>query len=152
MKWRSLEESGPTADTRSLREIYSERKALIAKYAPAETQSVHAQAIAELRARHLAGKILSVGEKIPSFELQDHEGKIVRSADLLARCRLVLCFIRGRWCPFCVGQMEAMNLIAAQIESGGGDSCGHIAANREAIVLHARSAQAAVSLALRCGK
>ena len=119
MKWRSLDESGPTADTRSLREIYSERKALIAKYVPAETQSVHAQAIAELRARNLAGKILSVGEKIPSFELQDHEGKIVRSADLLARCRLVLCFIRGRWCPFCVGQMEAMNLMAAQIQSGG---------------------------------
>src|SRR5205814_10200711 len=33
--------------------------------------------------------------------------------------RLVLCFIRGRWCPFCVGQMEAMNLVLPQIENAG---------------------------------
>ena len=31
----------------------------------------------------------------------------------------MLCFIRGRWCPFCVGQMEAMNLILPQIEKAG---------------------------------
>lgn len=119
MKWRSLEESGPTTDTRSLREIFAERKDLIAKYVPAETQSIHAQAIAELRARNLAAKILPVGAKLPLFELQNHDGKIVRSSDLLAKGRLVLCFIRGRWCPFCVGQMEAMNLVMPQIESTG---------------------------------
>jgi peroxiredoxin len=28
----------------------------------------------------------------------------------------VLSFIRGRWCPFCVGQMEAMNLVLPEIE------------------------------------
>ena len=33
--------------------------------------------------------------------------------------RLVICFIRGRWCPFCVGQMEAMNLALPQIEQVG---------------------------------
>ena len=41
------------------------------------------------------------------------------SSNLLATGRLVLCFIRGRWCPFCVGQMEAMNFIAAEIEAAG---------------------------------
>jgi peroxiredoxin len=34
---------------------------------------------------------------------------------LLANTPLVLCFIRGRWCPFCVAQMEAMNLILPEI-------------------------------------
>jgi peroxiredoxin len=119
MKWRSLEESGPTNDVRSLREIYAERKELIAKYVPAETQTIHAQAIAELKQRNLAANILPVGTKAPEFELQDHNGKIVRCSDLLARARLVLCFIRGRWCPFCVGQMEAMNLLLSQIEQAG---------------------------------
>jgi peroxiredoxin len=38
---------------------------------------------------------------------------------LLAKKRLVLCFIRGRWCPFCVAQMEAMNLILPEIEQAG---------------------------------
>ena len=104
---------------RALREIFAERKDLIAKYVPAETQSIHAQAIAELKARNLAANILPVGAKLPHFELQDHDGKVVRSSDLLAKGRLVLCFIRGRWCPFCVGQMESMNLIVPQIESAG---------------------------------
>ena len=119
MKWRSLEESVPSTDIRPLREIYAERKDLIAKYVPAETQTVHAQAVAELKQRNLAGHILPVGAKAPEFDLQDHEGRLVRSADLLAKGRLVVCFIRGRWCPFCVGQMEAMNLIVPQIEQAG---------------------------------
>src|SRR5271157_2750655 len=103
MKWRSLEESGPETDTRPLREIFAERKELIAKYVPPETRAIHAQAVAEVKARHLAARVLPVGAKAPPFELQDHNGKMVSSADLLAKIRLVICFIRGRWCPFCVG-------------------------------------------------
>jgi hypothetical protein len=48
MKWRSLEESIPCTDVRPLREIFVERKDLIAKYVPAETQAIHAQAVAGL--------------------------------------------------------------------------------------------------------
>jgi peroxiredoxin len=119
MKWRSLEESGQSTDLRPLREIYAERKELIAKYVPSETQAIHAQAVAELKQQHLAATILPVGAKAPQFELLDHDGKTVRSLDLLARGKLVLCFIRGRWCPFCVGQMEAMNLVFPQLEQVG---------------------------------
>ena len=119
MKWRSLEESNPQTDLRPLREIYAERKELIAKYVPAATQAVHAHALAELKQRNLSAKILPVGAKAPHFEVQDHDGKFIRSQDLLGKGRLVLCFIRGRWCPFCVGQMEAMNLIVPQIEQAG---------------------------------
>ena len=119
MKWRSLEESGPATDGRPLREIFAERKELIAKYVPAETQAIHAQAVAELKQRNVAENILPVGAKAASFELPDHNGKIVSSSDLLANGRLVICFIRGRWCPFCVGQMEAMNLVVPQIEQAG---------------------------------
>src|SRR5579864_4689831 len=119
MKWRSLEESGPETDARSLREIFAERKQLIAKYVPPETQAVHAQAVAELKARHLGENILPLGATAPGFELPDHNGKTVSSSNLLSKGRLVLCFIRGRWCPFCVGQMEAMNLILPEIEHAG---------------------------------
>jgi peroxiredoxin len=116
MKWRSLEESATGPDTRSLREILGERKELIAQYVPPETQAIHAQAIAELKQRHLAENILPVAAKAPEFELPDQDGKNVSSKDFLGTTRLVLCFIRGRWCPFCVGQMEAMNLIRPEIE------------------------------------
>lgn len=120
MKWRWHEKSDLILDRRPLREIFAERKELIARYVPAETEAIHAQAIAELKAKRLAANILPVGAKAPHFELQDQDGKVVSSSDLLAKGRLVICFIRGRWCPFCVGQMEAMNLIVPQIEEAGG--------------------------------
>ena len=119
MKWRSLEESSPETDARPLREIFAERKELIAKYVPPETQTIHAQAVAELKGRHLAENILPVGATVPTFELPDHNRKPVSSSDLLSTGSLVMCFIRGRWCPFCVGQMEAMNLVLPQIEQAG---------------------------------
>jgi peroxiredoxin len=116
MKWRSLEESTPGRDTRPLSEIFAERKQLIAKYVPPETQAVHARVISELKEKRLAENILSVGNKAPDFKLQDHDGDLVSSRDLLNHGRLVVLFFRGRWCPFCVGQLEAMNLILPQIE------------------------------------
>jgi peroxiredoxin len=119
MKWRSLEESAASADIRPLREIFAERKELIAKYVPAETQAVHARAIVELTQQLLAANILPIGSKIPKFQIQDHDGKSVSSSDLLTKGPLVLCFIRGRWCPFCVGQMEAMNLVLPEIIQAG---------------------------------
>jgi peroxiredoxin len=120
MKWRSLEESSPETDIRPLREIFAERKELIAKYVPAETQAIHARAVAELKQQHLAANVLPLGSRIPEFRLQDHDGESVSSSDWLAKGILVLCFIRGRWCPFCVGQMEAMNLVLPEIERAGG--------------------------------
>jgi len=124
MKWRSLEESSPETDIRPLGEIYAERKELIAKYVPAETQAIHARAVAELKQRRLGAHILPVGSKVPEFQLQDHDGKTVSSSELLSKGRLVLCFIRGRWCPFCVGQMEAMNLVLPEIEQAGATLAG----------------------------
>jgi peroxiredoxin len=124
MKWRSLEESSPDTDIRPLREVFAERKGLIAKYVPAETQAIHLRAVAELKERNLAQNILPVGAKAPEFELQDHDGKIRSSVDLLAKGRLVLCFVRGRWCPFCVGQVEAMNLVLPEIERAGATLVG----------------------------
>jgi len=119
MKWRSLEEPASAVDLRPLREQFAERKDLIAKYVPADVQAVHARTVASLKQQGIAAKALGVGAKAPSFELPDHNGKLVSSAELLDKGCLVICFIRGRWCPFCVGQMEAMNSIAAQIEATG---------------------------------
>ena len=119
MKWRSLAESDSQTDQRPLREIFAGRKELIAKYVPADVQAVHEDTVATLKQQRLAAKALAVGPHAPSFELPDHSGKLVSSAALLNKGRLVVCFIRGRWCPFCVGQMEAMSGIAEQVEAAG---------------------------------
>ena len=121
MKWRSLEESGEYADLRPLREIFAERKALIAKYVPAETRAVHECVVSDLKNSGIADRILKPGAKAPEFVLPDQNRKMVSSKELLSKGSLVICFIRGRWCPFCVGQMEAMNFIVSQIREAGAD-------------------------------
>lgn len=119
MKWRSLEESTPRTDARPLREIFVERKQLIAKFVPPATLEVHARVVAELKAKGLAANSLAVGAKAPAFTLPDHNGEPVSSEELLGKGRLVLCFFRGRWDPFCCGQMEGMNRVLPEIEGVG---------------------------------
>jgi peroxiredoxin len=63
-------------------------------------------AIAELFASGIEDKLLKPGDAAPSFALPDANGKIVSSADLLALGPLVVCFFRGRWCPYCVTELE----------------------------------------------
>jgi len=119
MKWRSLEESAAGEDMRPLREIYAERKKLIEQYVPAARRETYARVVSELKKKGIAQSAIKEGDKAPEFELKDQDGKLLRSSDLLAAGKLVVCFIRGRWCPFCIGQLEAMNLIASQIKDAG---------------------------------
>jgi peroxiredoxin len=119
MKWRSLDESIGGSDARTLREQFDERKALIARYVPPEVQAVHARAIRELEEHHIPERALPRGARAPGFELQDQDGRRVSSIQLLRTAALVICFFRGRWCPFCVGQLEAMNVVLPQIAAAG---------------------------------
>ena len=119
MKWRSLEESEPGIDSRPLREILAERQEKIVRYVLPQTQAVHARVIDELSREGIVKKALSTGAQSPNFSLSDHNGKTVSSAHLLAKGPLIICFVRGRWCPFCVAQLEAMNRILPQIASAG---------------------------------
>jgi peroxiredoxin len=119
MKWRSLAESTPGTEVRSLREQLAGRKELIARYVLAETQAIHARVIAELKQQGIASRALGVGAMAPSFPLKDQNGSLISLAQLLARGRLVICFFRGRWCPFWVTQLEAINLVVPEIARAG---------------------------------
>jgi peroxiredoxin len=72
-----------------------------------ERLAVGERAVAELFASGIEEKILPVGALAPEFELKDTAGRLVRSADLLALGPLVVKFFRGRWCPYCVTELEA---------------------------------------------
>jgi peroxiredoxin len=119
MKWRSLEDSVTGLETRSLAKIFAERKELIARYVPAEIQGIHSRAITEVRDSGIAGRALRRGESAPDFEVSDQNRTVVATSDLLGAGKLVVCFFRGRWCPFCVGQLEAMNAIVPQLQRLG---------------------------------
>lgn len=119
MKWRSLEESKPGLDTRPLREQFAERRALIEKLVPPELTAIHRQVVEDLKQSGIADRILQPGAKAPAFALPDHNGKPVTSDELLSKGRLVFCFIRGRWDPFCCGQLEVMAAYLPRFEQAG---------------------------------
>lgn len=84
-----------------------------------ERLEVGEHAIAELFASGIENMLLKPGALAPSFALPDANGKPVRSENLLALGPLVVCFFRGRWCPYCVTELETWrNLFSALRERG----------------------------------
>jgi peroxiredoxin len=77
------------------------------------------RAIAELFASGVEEHLVQPGAVAPSFALPDVNGKLVRSQDLLALGPMVVSFFRGRWCPYCVTELETWrDLFPALRESG----------------------------------
>jgi peroxiredoxin len=64
--------------------------------------------IQDLLASGLESRILPVGAPAPTFALPDAlNGKLIRASDLLAIGPLIVTFFRGRWCPYCMTELEA---------------------------------------------
>jgi peroxiredoxin len=85
----------------------------------AERLAVGERAVAELFATGIEERILPVGAVVPEFALRDANGKLVRSADLLALGPLVIKFFRGRWCPYCVTELEAWRDLQDKLRERG---------------------------------
>lgn len=85
-----------------------------------ERLAVSDRAIAELFALGIEERILPVGAKMPEFSLLESTGKTVRSEDLLALGPLVVSFFRGRWCPYCVTELEAWRDLYPVVREFGG--------------------------------
>ncbi len=81
--------------------------------------AVSERAVAELFASGIEDKILPVGAIAPEFTLPDASGRPVRSADLLALGPLVLNFFRGRWCAYCVTELEAWRDLYPTLRESG---------------------------------
>ena len=84
-----------------------------------ERLAVGEKAVEELFASGVEEKILPVGAQAPEFALKDAHGKLVRSADLLALGPLVIKFFRGRWCPYCVTELEAWRDLYSKLRERG---------------------------------
>jgi peroxiredoxin len=85
----------------------------------AERLDVGERAVAELFATGIEDRILPVGATAPEFALSDARGRTIRSADMLAFGPLVVKFFRGRWCPYCVTELEAWRDFYAELRAQG---------------------------------
>jgi len=85
----------------------------------AERLAVGERAIAELFATGIEDRILPVGAKAPAFALKDSNNKLVRSEDMLSLGALVIKFFRGRWCPYCMTELETWRDLYGRIRERG---------------------------------
>ena len=85
----------------------------------AERLAVGERAVGELFASGIEDRILPVGAVAPDFVLNDSRGRAVRSQDLLALGPLVVKFFRGRWCSYCVTELEAWRDLYGTLREGG---------------------------------
>jgi peroxiredoxin len=85
-----------------------------------ERLAVSERQTAELFGTGIEDRILRAGAKAPAFVLPDAlTGKAVSSADLLALGPLVIKFFRGRWCPYCVTELEIWRDLQTEVRSIG---------------------------------
>jgi len=85
----------------------------------ADRLAVGERAVGELFASGIEEKILPVGTTAPAFALKDSNGKLVRSADMLALGPLVIKFFRGRWCPYCITELETWRNLYGELRERG---------------------------------
>ncbi len=91
----------------SLQEKLDEITAQTRSLVQPERLAVTERAVTELFSTGIEGRLLAPGSVAPHFALTDVNGKLVRSQDLLALGSLVIDFFRGRWCPYCVTELES---------------------------------------------
>ena len=85
-----------------------------------ERLAVTEQAIHDLLDTGIESRILPVGAPAPEFALPDAlTGKLVRSSDLFALGPVIVNFFRGRWCPYCVTELEAWQAVHPQVRERG---------------------------------
>ncbi len=103
----------------SLQDQLDEITANTRKLVQPERMAIGERAIEELFASGIEEKILPVGATAPEFTLNDASGRPVRSADLLALGPVILKFFRGRWCPYCVTELEAWRDLSPRLREAG---------------------------------
>lgn len=75
--------------------------------------------VQSLRDAGVGGEALKAGDAAPEFALANADGQIVASTELLAKGPVVLSFYRGKWCPYCVTELEALREAAPAIAASG---------------------------------
>jgi peroxiredoxin len=85
-----------------------------------ERLAISEKAVDDLFATGIEDRVLPVGAQAPNFTLEDAStGRPVSSTDLLALGPLVINFFRGRWCPYCVTELETWRNLYPQLRQRG---------------------------------
>src|SRR5271170_1708904 len=85
-----------------------------------ERLAINERAVEDLFRTGIEQSILPAGAKAPEFALPDSSGRLVKSTDILGVGSVILNFFRGRWCPYCVTELEAWRDLYPIVRERGG--------------------------------
>lgn len=77
------------------------------------------RAVAEFIASAMPDRALKSGDQAPNFELPDAHGRNFVLGERLSQGPAVLVFFRGRWCPYCIAQLEELEKARPGFEKAG---------------------------------
>jgi peroxiredoxin len=107
------------ARTTALQDQLDEITANTRQLVQPERLAVGERAITELFATGIEDRILAIGAQAPAFALKDANNKVVRSEDMLSLGPLVIKFFRGRWCPYCMTELETWRDLYGRLRERG---------------------------------
>ena len=87
--------------------------------APKEVLAVLDEAIQNVIDSDILERALGVGQQAPDFTLKNTSGKKLNLHDMLKKGPVVLTFFRGRWCPNCNLELEALEAWADRFRQEG---------------------------------
>lgn len=76
--------------------------------------------IAHLQEVGIARRALQAGERFPAFVLPSAEGHLISSDELFGERPVVISFIRGHWCRFCLDALNKYKMAEESIANAGG--------------------------------
>jgi len=86
---------------------------------PTPQLAVLTRATARLRRSGMLQKALQIGETVPNFHFIDGTNNPQSLYQLLESGPVVLNFFRGFWCMFCKTELQALDLIRAELDAKG---------------------------------
>jgi len=91
----------------------------MSKQAPPEVLKTMGKEIGNLATSGIIESAKKKGDKAPSFNLENSDGKIVNLNDLLKKGSVIISFNRGNWCPFCNLEFKALQKSVKEIKEAG---------------------------------
>lgn len=84
-----------------------------------EIRAAYAGFMDMLDRAEVAAHVLAPGSPMPDFLLPNAEGRLRSSGELLQSGPLVMTFVRGDWCPFCMLMLAALEEALPELHAAG---------------------------------
>lgn len=85
-----------------------------------EVTEAFQKAIQDWVSTRIDKEALKVGDKIPNFQLEDANGRVISSEKLLKQGAIVISFYRGGWCPYCSLELRELQKHLDEIKKYNG--------------------------------